>query len=544
MTKDYTSSKRVRSSLRLRGLSPPEAVEIQPAAVLDPTTTIESDITERATDDTIEGTRDNSQGDTGGTALSEAGGRDRALDPIGITNTSITQIVGTTSMAATSTNHGVRVSGEARSATTTAVTTTNVTMETPTNTQNPTDTDIIAFHKLLGINVETVTDTEAATFKNFNGAMTRLAEANGIDAYVTSTASRGVFHTKFNFVLPEGIKDILNTKKADMIGVEDPDYKVPDVILAQIYDLNKAALGETSDARAGALLRMEIVKAGWHLDLAEVKFVKEGNVTEFIADNTWIVENTAAFNASAFYLPMALEIVFRTTGHHYLSADSANYIAKYNQIFRASLAPSVSGIMAAEDLYHTVTHPINLKFVYSVLRDPTASLRLPNAMVTRANSAPSGTAIITTSAAVLRCLEAGPYYEEILATVGKKVERITRLSDVIKENPAKYHVAFFAYESPGLSLDEKKELEVVKLTAVSCAPILQGFLDAMPKTAVIAKARALSKHADNNPVMRNNVKLFFKAASKFRGATLSEVMNMNVPVTPAVLARSDMDEEE
>lgn len=544
MTKKNSPSRRTRSSRRTRRTEPANTVENQGNTVVEPDTRSSRTATDTAVGLDISSTGDYSQGNTEGISLSEATGTNTAFATGGFTNLNTVQIIGTTSMATSSTNQGASAIGGTGNANTPNVAATTVTMVANTNPTAPSDTDIIDFHKLLGVTVVNVTDAERATFTGFHGAIKKLAEVNGIDAYVTSTASRGVFNTKFNFVLPEGMKGLLNTKNAALIGVDDPAYKVPDIVLAQIYDLNKEALKETSDPKAGALLRMEIIKAGWHLEVKEVTFVKECMIRDFIVDNTWITENSERFKASAFYVPMAMELVFRTTGHHYLTADSANYKAKYNQIFRASLAPAVSEIMAAEDLYHTVTHPIELKFIYSVLRDTTASARLPNALVTRANSAPSGTAIVTTSAAVLQCLEAGPYYEEIIAVIGNKVEKVIELSETIKDDPAKYHVAFFAYGSVGLTQYEKKEFEDVKAIAITCAPVLQGFLDAMPKTAALAKARALSKHADTNPVLRNNVKVFFKAASKVRGSTLSEVMTMNVPVKPAVATGDDMDDEE
>jgi len=544
MTKNRSPSRRTRSSRRERRAGPADNTENQGEVVLEPDTRSSRTITDRAVGLELSSTRDNSQGNTEGISLSEATATDTAFETRDLVNLGITQIIGTTSMATTVTNQGASALGGAVTANTPTVAATVVTTAAAANTTAPTDKEVIDFHALLGVTLVNVTDAERTTFTGFHGAIKKLAEVNGIDAYVTSTASRGVFNTKFNFVLPEGMRGLLNTKKVDMIGVNDPAYKIPDIVLAQVYELNKEALKDTADPKAGALLRMEIVKAGWHLEANEVTFVKVCMIRDFIIDSAWITENSEKFRSAAFYVPMAMELVFRTSGHHYLTADSANYKAKYNQIFRASLAPSVSEVMAAEDLYHTVTHPISLKFIYSVLRDPTATARLPNALVTRANSAPSGTAIVTTSAAVLKCLEAGPYYEEIVTVVGKKVEKITELAETIKDDPAKYHVAFFAYDSPGLTLYEKKELEDVKAIAVTCAPVLQGFLDAMPKSAALAKARALSKHADTNPVLRNNVKVFFKAASKIRGANLTEVMTMNVPVKPAVATGEDMDDED
>lgn len=544
MTKNRSPARRTRSSRRNRGATPADNTESQGEVVLGPDTRSSRTTTDRAVGFATSSTRDNSQGNTEGILLSEATATDTASDTENLADLGVTQIIGFTSMATTSTNQGASALASAVPANTPTVAATVVTTAAAANTTAPSDDEVIKFHELLGVTLVNVTDAERTTFTEFNGAIKKLAEVNGIDAYVTSTASRGVFNTKFNFVLPEGMRGLLNIKKVDMIGIADPSYKIPDVVLAQVYELNKAALKDTADPRAGALLRMEIIKAGWHLEEKEVTFEKACMIRDFVIDSAWITENSEKFRAAAFYVPMAMELVFRTSGHHYLTADSANYKAKYNQIFRASLAPSVSEIMAAEDLYHTVTHPISLKFIYSVLRDPTASTRLPNALVTRANSAPSGTAIVTTSAAVLKCLEAGPYYEEIMTVVGNKVAKIGELAETIKDDPAKYHVAFFAYESPGLSLYEKKELEEVKAIAVTCAPVLQGFLDAMPKTAALAKARALSKHADTNPVLRNNVKMFFKAASKVRGANLTEVMTMNVSVKPAVATGEDMDDEE
>jgi hypothetical protein len=229
----------------------------------------------------------------------------------------------------------------------------------------------------------------------------------------------------------------------------------------------------------------------------------------------------------ALLLPLAAEHVFRTMGHHYLTNLSAEYQQKYERFFAACVLPTLTNYLPPEILYHRVAHWVSLTKALAVSKAPEQATKLPNAVVVRAVAGPAGTAIITTSEAIMKALAQTGLREALIEASGIDSDVIVAMSAKVKNNPGKYHTIPTAYNFPALSTTDKLELETAKEVAIQIAPILQGFLDSMPRNSDLPKARALIKHADTNPLLRKRAKVYFREVGVSKAGNMQELLSMN-----------------
>lgn len=354
-----------------------------------------------------------------------------------------------------------------------------------------------------------------------------LEEVNGQDFYNATDAALGkldkgkFLHLPSGFVVPDpSIEDIGDYSKVKGLSVLDQ---------ARIYAMNKVAFSDQANAVKGAILRVYMVSAGW---------VEKGSTYEvtystppanaldiFLAD--WDAIKLAIPRAKklAYLLPVISEHVFRTMGHHYLTGQGVDFERKYKRAFDACVEPDLHSYLPAAELYHTVGHWVSLKRALDVATNSIQAGRLPNALVIRSRAAPAGTAIITTTVAVLGALAGTGLKNDYLKTAGIDELALTAMTERVTSNPGQFHTIPGAYGFNALSPEVRKELEKVKDIASSMAPILQGFVDSLPRDCDLAMAKALNKHANLNPTLRKQAKTFFATIARSRVGDIKELLN-------------------
>jgi hypothetical protein len=380
-------------------------------------------------------------------------------------------------------------------------------------------------------NAAVLANTTPATIVNSGGyteLFAYLEEINGQDAYDATEAALGkltqekYLKVPIGFVMPDiPISKVGTSEAFGMISMDDK---------AKIYALNKDSFTGEGPQIRGALLRMFLCAAGWLTPTQKYEVIQATPPTNWAeimkADLEKIRNVSNEAKRLAILLPIVSEHVFRTMGHHYLTGQAAEFEAKYSRAFAACVEPVLSSYLPAEDLYHTVGHWVSLSRALAVVRDSTQATRLPNALIIRSTAPPAGTAIITTTIAVLAALEGTGLKKSYIEAAGVDEETLTKVAMMVTKNPDEYHTIPSAYNKPVLSDGLRKELTAAKAIAIQMAPIMQGFVDSLPRGCDLAAARALSKHADANPSMRMRAKRFFQETSRTKAGSISELLNM------------------
>lgn len=354
-----------------------------------------------------------------------------------------------------------------------------------------------------------------------------LEEINGQDFYNATDAALGKLDKSKYLKLPVGftvpdlaIADVGDFSKVGALSVVDQ---------ARIYAMNKAAFSDQGNAVKGAVLRVYMVSAGWVDKSSKYEITYEtpppDALDTFIKD--WDAIKLAIPRAKklAYLLPVISEHVFRTMGHHYLTGQGADFERKYKRAFDACVEPDLHSYLPAAELYHTVGHWVSLRRALEVATNPEQAGRLPNALVIRSRAPPAGTAIITTTVAVLGALAGTGLKDAYLRTAGIDELTLTAMTERVTSNPGRYHTIPAAYGFNALSAEDRKELDKAKELASSMAPILQGFVDSLPRDCDLAMAKALNKHANLNPTLRKQSKTFFATIARSRVGDIRELLN-------------------
>jgi len=369
-----------------------------------------------------------------------------------------------------------------------------------------------------------------------------LAEINGQDSYDAKTAAVGKLSVSKYLKVPAGLAPFATEDAA--IGTHAAREGITPEVYAQIYALNKEVFTGGDNQIKGALLRAELVRVGWYTGSYEVTEVAApANAMDVMtADMPKIQEFQQEAMVLAILLPLAAEHTFRTMGHHFLTAFEADYVAKYNRFFAACVTPSLAAYLPPADLYHTVAHWVSLSKALAVVQNVTQQLRLPNAVVIRATAAPAGMALVTTSGAVLDAIAGTGLLADLKIACGLDTEVIMSISEEAKKDPAKYHAIPMAYGKGLLSTSDAATVKGAKEIAKKLAPVLQGFIDSLPKTSDLAQAKALEKHADVNPMMRKRAKTFFTEVGRSKATTMADLFSMDKRTTQAA-ADTEMDDD-
>lgn len=350
-----------------------------------------------------------------------------------------------------------------------------------------------------------------------------LDEVNGQDAYSNEDAALGKVNRKEYLVLPTGFT--APRVLAKDVGDSRIFTRFTKTQLAQIYALNKAAAPDGVDAKRYAMLRMESVKMGWVSGQREIRreTPPADALATFIRDIGEERDNLARYRTAAFLIPLVAEHTFRTMGHHYLTGEAATYEKRYQDTLRACLAVNVHGLLASGVQYHSLFHWVSPLRAREVLMAQLNTTRIPDALGIRAFAAPAGTALVTTTAAVLSAMRAADLFNDFRTAGNFDFEVIETVTKKVKENPTTYHKTFYAYGVRAPTTEQREELDQAKAVAGRFAPVAQAFIDAMFQDSALNNAKALKKHANDNPVLMRRAQKFFRAISRKEARNVSEL---------------------
>jgi len=361
-----------------------------------------------------------------------------------------------------------------------------------------------------------------------------LEEVNGQDFYNATDAALGKLDKSKYLLLPVGF--VVPDISIEDVGKPGNIEKVAALDQARIYAMNKKAFPDDATAVKGAILRVYLIAAGWLTPGAgyEVKYeIPPADALDvFTKDWDAIRDLIPRAKKLAYLLPIVSEHVFRTMGHHYLTGQGADFERKYRRAFDACVEPDLHTYLPPAELYHTVGHWVSLSRALTVSKNPEQALRLPNALVIRSRPAPAGTAIITTSVAILNALAGTGMKEAYLSAAGIDETILTGMTQRVTLTPGAYHAIPGAYGEKALSTENRQQLEEAKELASSMAPILQGFVDSLPRDCDLAMAKALAKHANLNPTLRKQAKTFFATVARTKAGDIRQLVSATLrPLT-------------
>lgn len=305
-----------------------------------------------------------------------------------------------------------------------------------------------------------------------------------------------------------------------MVGRASVREKFQAKYLAAVYHLNKQRAPTGENAVNYGLLRMEAVKMGWLDNQKEVIRLPYSNWDEAfktLCDDLAPADVRAkleVIRAGAFLVPLVAEHTFRTFGHHYLTGQANEYQTRYKETFRACLREDITTLLEASNLYHHVFHWVSPARAYNVLAAQLDTHTLPDALVIRATATPAGTALVTTTAAVLDALRSADLFDEVEDNFSGDLDKIVAMTRSIKSDVRKWHKSYYAYGVAGPSAAEMEAMDEAKQIAIAFAPYAQGFIEGTLSRAALGKAKALKKYADLNPVAFSRSTRFFRAIGR------------------------------
>lgn len=311
------------------------------------------------------------------------------------------------------------------------------------------------------------------------------------------------------------IKDV----NLDSVGKPKAHREITHCELAQIYVLNKGACQDQAYAIKFALLRMEAIKCGWLENGATNEIIRKDDAPNFEvcrgvlkADLNNMKDHMALARTAAFIIPMVAEYIFRTMGHHYITNDAVSYTERYAATLRACLVPDVATYLPSAMLYHSALHWVNPGRAREVLGAQMNSKSIPDALRIRYNAPPAGTAVITTTAAVIKELSQIGLASQFEQYGGFNLQSIVNMTAEIKRDPPKYHKEYLAYNRPDFTQTEKENLEKVKEEACRFAPYAQAFITTHLRQTDLDKAKVLARHANQNPLAMRRAANFFRSS--------------------------------
>lgn len=361
--------------------------------------------------------------------------------------------------------------------------------------------------------------------------LNELIQINGQDSYDSVSAGIGKLRSDEYLVLPLGFAH--RRVSADDVGRPGAHSHIAYTDWGQIYVLNKNAAPQGVDPATFGLLRLEAVKVGWLDNMREVRYEApvEDALRTLVNDMAGLRDKAQLIKVAAFLLPLAAEHTFRTMGHHFITSDQANYVQRYSDTFRSCLYPEISTLLPAATLYHAALHWVSPGRARDVLMAQLDSTQIPDALRIRANAAPAGTAILTTTNAIIEAMGSVGLDDAFDRFGNFNLAEIKAMTQVVKQDPCRFHKSYFAYGVARPTPQALERLEAAKELAVKFSPYSQAFIDTYMREAALGRARAIKKHADGNPIQHRRATTLFRAIARAPVTSVEDLIKAQLAVS-------------
>jgi len=368
-----------------------------------------------------------------------------------------------------------------------------------------------------------------------------LKDYNGDTFYESvESASAWLPEREFMVVHPDIIKKV-TVEDRDKIGTGST-LDANDFVLtaAMNYDklshLDAAIRLKVSMIRAEILSRHVVNPDGKAFDVKHDEIIHSSvkpsddavkAVAEYLNDNTKETEREYLAILSVI-APIMASIQFVKTGHHFL--DNIDYKNAYDRHFKSAVKEDLKNVVPYKYLFHTAVHWMgpNAMWKYAItMKDKGAAT---DGLSKKLKVAPAGTAVITTSVAVLKAMSVMPFWDEMVKTHGTAIELVQKKSEEIIANPVVYHkrADLFGVTS---KLNDEEFVRAFE-AARTLSPFTQAFINQLARGSALYEARAIRKHAEENIGV---LKLFENALRRYmaenrRTADISQAISLKPSV--------------
>lgn len=139
---------------------------------------------------------------------------------------------------------------------------------------------------------------------------------------------------------------------------------------------------------------------------------------------------------------------------------------------------------------------------------------IPEAIKLRFYSAPAGTALICTTAAVLDAMKPFGLHQKIAVAGNFDLSLVRDMTKEVTADPGKWHKASSAYAKPPMKVAESARLKAANDEATRLAPLTQAFIGVFFRGASLAQAKVIKKHAERAPAVFRAAQGYFRALEK------------------------------
>lgn len=219
---------------------------------------------------------------------------------------------------------------------------------------------------------------------------------------------------------------------------------------------------------------------------------------------SWVVKSAEAIWAMSEYF-------FRTRGHHYKPEYEELMKKMYKSGFEGG--DEIPATLDFKEVFHTAIHPFGVQQLPVMAFHFGLCAKLGNSFLLRFEAAPNGLAVITTAAAALNCLRTEGWYSAFEKSMADSVGLVLALSEQILDNKYQCHMSANLYGTDRMTEvvvgGKTMKLDDAKSSAAPVATVVEGFIaylniqvnEKKINSFSLKNAKALQKHADNNPAL-------------------------------------------
>lgn len=192
------------------------------------------------------------------------------------------------------------------------------------------------------------------------------------------------------------------------------------------------------------------------------------------------------------YLPIFGHLAFTKFEHHYISNEY--FKESYAKLFKSLKLSTLEAKWNHADIIYPSIHWMGPFAMRQWCINLKTADKMPRPLAMRFPIAPAGTALITSTVAVLKAAGALPGFNAFYDVYAKQWGLITSAVDRIKQNPYAYHTRADLFDERSM----EATLEEAKLAAAQLAPAAQAFINRFAQNTDLARIKAIQKHAEAN----------------------------------------------
>lgn len=310
------------------------------------------------------------------------------------------------------------------------------------------------------------------------GQLSVVAKVN--DGELFNGHEQGLHEQDF-LALPNTLQ--VHSIEAVDVGCKHAYKYMSNLILAQIYLLNKARAPAGVDAVRYGFLRLEAVKAGWIVPChqPEVVYLPAPEISDaidtFMDDLMQHSEEVGRAREASFMVPIAAEHIFRELGQSYNEAQAEAFGAAYQDFFDRCRMPDITSFLPPKILYHTALHWVGHARAWTVMQAQKDSVVVPQTIRNPVKTVPARYKLIPDVASRLTRLRNDDQLYQLLDSRGFNRDLIQTIAKKMTADPRWFHHRPDIYGLVPLSPEDFDRVEEARRMAINFLILIHGFRD-------------------------------------------------------------------